>query len=672
MLAALFVPLVAVAAGTALSVIGGPRPRVLLPIRAFALAAVVTSVVAHLVPDAMMSRAGVWALLAFAVGLWLPLWLSHLRRDMAERGRHRRIASELGFAAVLLHQVGDGMALGALGTSAISGHQNWDILLGILAHTVPLAAVVTLPFVERGLRAVLLRAALLFAATALGVIGAEALSFLHDDLLPWFSAAIAGTLLHILSHDEPAIARPSGLRAVEVLAMLAGAALPAVLASEHELEVLSVMGELTVSLAPILLLGLAATILLRSRARQPMLAGRHGGEPGIATGFSAALRAPSCACEVTASAQVASAPSPAQLAFLLVAPELHLGTLLATFWLFGAWWAGLRAGLAMITAAIAVWLLRKVTALKPSAAVAPPMGSHWSALSWRDQIAEAFVHAGPWLAAGIVVASWLALALPAGALAVDLHGTATGMWLPFAVAAISVLTYVCAWSATPVAAVLVAKGLTPELAMAGLVIGTITNREVLRALGAELGRGAIATVALMVAVLTAIAGVLLGTGALSSAMWPDAAPLPRLPAPVEFGAAALLLAGSLLSLWRYGLTAWLEPLLADASHHHHHQPEEAEPCRDGCHEPAALESEVGALPRAQASRGNGGHGHGQHGHHGHGHHEHDGHGQHEHGHHEHDGHGHHEHGHHEHGHHEPAPRPHAHHDHEHDARDHHS
>ena len=47
----------------------------------------------------------------------------------------------------------------------------------------------------------------------------------------------------------------------------------------------------------------------------------------------------------------------------------------------------------MITAAIAVWLLRKVTALEPSAAVAPPMGSRWSTLSWRDQIAEAFVHA---------------------------------------------------------------------------------------------------------------------------------------------------------------------------------------------------------------------------------------------------------------------------------------
>ena len=44
MVAALLIPLVAVTLGTALSVIGGSRPRVLLPIRAFALAAVVASV----------------------------------------------------------------------------------------------------------------------------------------------------------------------------------------------------------------------------------------------------------------------------------------------------------------------------------------------------------------------------------------------------------------------------------------------------------------------------------------------------------------------------------------------------------------------------------------------------------------------------------------------------
>lgn len=645
MLAALVVPVVAVSAGTALSVIGGPRPRVLLPIRGFALAAVVTSVVAHLVPEAMMSGAGVWALLAFAIGLWLPLWLGHLRRDMAERGRHRRIASELGFAAVLLHQLGDGVALGALGTSAISGHHNWDILVGIFAHTVPLAAVVTLPFVERGLREVAMRAALLVAASAVGAAGAEWLGGLHEELLPWFSAAVAGTLLHILSHDEPAIDRPASLRLVEVAAMLAGASMPALLSSEHELEVLGAMGQLSLSLAPVLLLGLAATIVLRAFVSQPMLGRPPGGGegPGVLAGLAAALRAPSCACEVTASAQVASRPSRAQLAFLLIAPELHIGTLMITAWLFGGWWAALRAALAVATAWIAVLVLRRLSpAEAPAGAGHEAAPLRWTRLSLRDQIAESFVHAAPWLAAGIVVATWLALSLPAGALVADLHGTTHGLWQPVSTAAIAVLTYVCAWAATPVAAVLVAKGLAPELAIAGLVIGTITNREVLGALGAKLGRGAIWAVAAMVAVLTALGAALLASGMFSSSVWPAVAPQPELPRAVEWAAAALLIAGALLSLWRYGLAAWLEPLLADGSGHHHHQHEEAEPCRDGCHDPLAVEPELvaaGAHPHAP------GHGHG---HHDHAHHDH----------------AHHDHAHHDHAHRDHA-HGHAHHDHDH-------
>ncbi len=585
----LFVPLVAVTAGTALSVIGGPRPRILLPLRGFVLAAVVTSVTAHLVPEAMMSSAGMWALLAFAIGLWLPLWLGHLRRDMAGHGRPRKIASELGFAAVLLHQVGDGVALGVLSHSHDSGRENWDLLLGILAHTVPLAAVVTLPFVERGLRHVVLRAGLLVAASAVGVVGAEWLASLHTDVLPWFSAVVAGTLLHILSHDEPAIGRPAGLRGLEVLAMLAGAILPVLLAHDHKREMLAAMSELTFTLAPILLLGLAATVLLRAVTQPPQL----GGGRGVLAGFRAALRWPSCAREVTATSQVTTRPSRAQLSFLLIAPELHLGTLLVTAWMFGGWWMALRAALAMLTAAAVVVALRRLTPVDDGRGIRgagerpPAMPMQGARLPMRDQIAETFVHAGPWLAAGLVVASWLLLALPPRALAVDLHGTAHSLWLPFVITVIAVLTYGCAWSATPVAAVLVAKGLAPELAIAGLVIGTLTNRAVLRALAERLGRRSVYAVAAMVLLLTALGTTLLAAGALASNVWPEVVLGPELPRALELTAAALLGAGSLLSLWRYGLNAWLEPLLADAASGHRHQRHgETEPGRDGGHEPA--------------------------------------------------------------------------------------
>jgi uncharacterized membrane protein YraQ (UPF0718 family) len=615
MVAVLLIPLVAVTLGAVLSVIGGTRPRVLLPIRAFALAAVVTAVSIHLVPEAL-ATAGPWSLLAFAFGLWLPLWLGHLRRDMAERGRHRRIASELGFVAVLLHQVGDGVALGALGTSAGDARANWDVLVGIFAHTVPLAAVVTLPFAARGLRSVAVRAAVLIAATIVGVLGTGALAAVHAEILPWLSAGVAGTLLHILAHDEPALARPAGLRRVEVAALLAGAALPALLAHEEERVILAQLGASLLELAPVLALGLGATVLLR--ARLPDATGAKLRSRGVLRGFVAALRSPSCACEVTAHAGAGPAPTRSQLAFLLSAPELHVGTLLLTGWLFGGWWALARALAAMAVAAAAVALMGRAA---PTVALGPaPPGDDvatWTRLSLRDQLAETFVHAGPWLAAGLVVATWLA-ALPAGALL----GADPGRWdgaggallLPSLVTAIATLTYVCAWAATPVAAVLVGHGLPPYLAILGLLLGTITNREVVRVLTARLGRRAVLALALVVVVLTATATLALRSGALHPGLWPGALTGWQLPRALQWLGAALLVGGTLLSLWRYGLTAWLEPLLADASGHRHHQHDEAAPCQDGCHDVAApadglATQRAGAQGRGQVHRHDHHHGH---------------------------------------------------------------
>lgn len=591
MVAALLIPLVAVTLGTALSVIGGSRPRVLLPIRAFALAAVVASVSLHLVPEAL-AAVGAWVLIAFAAGLWLPLWLGHLRRDLAERGRHRQVASELGFAAVLVHQVGDGVALGALGTSAGTAGANWDLLIGILAHTVPLAAVVTLPFVDRGLRSVAVRAGLLVAASGVGVIGAEALSALSSELLPWFSALVAGTLLHILAHDEPAIARPAGARWIEVGATLAGVALPAVLAHDAEAGLLSTLADLALPLAPALALGFAVTLVLRAGA------GARSTRLGALGGFVDALREPSCACEVHASSE--RAPSRAELVFLLSAPELHVGTLVATAWLFGGRWTAVRVGAAMLVAFVAAHLMRG-DARAPRAPIATR--APWSSLPVRDQLAETFVHAGPWLVAGLVVAAWLAAALPPAWLA-PAQGA---LWLPAAVVAIAALTYVCAWAATPVAAVLVAKGLAPGLAVLGLIAGTVSNRDVVRALTARLGARAYLALGAVIAALTAAAtlaaaqGVYLGEG-WSAAGW-------RAPRWLEWACAGALLAGALLSLWRYGLTAWLEPLLSDARGHQHHQHADEAPCQDGCHDAPLAEE-----PRAH------GHEHHGHAHHGHAHH----------------------------------------------------
>ena len=53
MLVALAVPLVAVALGTLLALAGGASPRILVPVRSFALAAVLVAVLTHLLPEAI-------------------------------------------------------------------------------------------------------------------------------------------------------------------------------------------------------------------------------------------------------------------------------------------------------------------------------------------------------------------------------------------------------------------------------------------------------------------------------------------------------------------------------------------------------------------------------------------------------------------------------------------
>lgn len=597
MLAALLVPLVAVTIGTSLARLGGAQPGILLPIRAFALAAVVTAVSLHLLPEAL-AGAGLGVLAAFAAGLWLPMALAR-SRGARDRLRHRRLASELSFLAVLAHQVSDGLALGALGSGLHAGHSHWDVLLGIAAHTVPLAAVVTLPFAS-STRQLIWRAGLLIAASALGVLGADWLSALHYDAMPWLSATVAGTLLHLLAHDEPPLARPDTLRLFEVGAVIFGAALPVALSSEHSLPALAALTEAATAAAPALLVGLIGALLLPHLAAswpQPRSA--------LLAGWLDALRAPACSCQLEELAGKRPAPASRRVvAYSTAAPELHPGTLLLTAWLFGPAWAALRLALGLALSALLAGLARTTNEATPAPAAAP--------VPWSERLAETLVHVGPWLAAGLVITAWLTSSSLAPALAA-LDASLGPYGLAVVIVTISVVAYVCAWAATPVAAALLAAGVSPALAVAALVLGSLGNRRVLAALRPGLRRGGL---------LVALAGAL-GVALLATALapyLPVLSALPRAPRALEVATALILAAAALYSLWRHGLTAWLEPLLA--SGHHHHQHEETEPCGDGCHHDfamaPALEPEAHHDDGHEPAQGHGHH-HDHGAHHGHDH-----------------------------------------------------
>ncbi|HPH66426.1 MAG TPA: hypothetical protein PLF40_11795, partial [Kofleriaceae bacterium] len=71
MVISLLATLASVVAGVLLTLAGAARPNVLLPLRSFAMAALLASVLMHLLPDAI-AGAGGWTLLAFVGGIVLP------------------------------------------------------------------------------------------------------------------------------------------------------------------------------------------------------------------------------------------------------------------------------------------------------------------------------------------------------------------------------------------------------------------------------------------------------------------------------------------------------------------------------------------------------------------------------------------------------------------------
>jgi uncharacterized membrane protein YraQ (UPF0718 family) len=569
---AIAVPLVAVAAGTLLALAGGARPRVLVPVRSFALAAVLVAVIAHLLPGAI-EAGGPWTLAVFAAGVAAPQLLGRLGKQ------HARVVTELGFVGVVLHQIGDGLVLGAL-----SDH--WDVVIAIGAHTVPLAAAVTLGIVAiRGRRAAVGRAAVLAAATIVGVVLASSGSpMIATEVSPWVNAAVAGLLVHLLSHDLPTPPRTGTEPLIEVLAIAAGVAVPLLAAHDHGgvAETLTVgLRELVCSLAIPLAIGLVAAIALEhagARLRARLLA-RGSAVHGVA----AAATAATCSCRVVPATRGAADHSrPAAIvAFLLAAPELGIDTLLVGGQLLGAPGTLIRLG-----AAVAIALLAGVVAARLAAGDHDAEHAHdhahdhppAPARSLLRTTDEVIIHSGPWLVLGIVASVLVGVAIPAGALA---GSTALAIALAIVLA---FPAYVCAAAATPLAAMLILRGLPPGAAIAGLLLGAATNRAGLALIARQYGTAAAAAatgIALVVAIATGIAiqhglGDVVGPRAPTAFGFPDTGPLVT-------AALIVLAAAGLRGLWRYGLAAWLEPLHGGGEHHHHQHPEGA-PCEAGCHD----------------------------------------------------------------------------------------
>ncbi|MFO0616488.1 MAG: hypothetical protein U0414_28100 [Polyangiaceae bacterium] len=173
MFLACLIAVASVLLGAALGLSRKAGPDVLGPVRTFAFAAAATVVVAVFVPESMETL-GAFALVPLVVGFFAPHVLERAMSRTSKRARSKGAALEVGYVGLVVHQLGDGLGMGSFTGPSHASHSHVDIFLAVGGHTVPIAALVVLAFVQQKGRGVALQRALgLAVAVVVGVVVAR-------------------------------------------------------------------------------------------------------------------------------------------------------------------------------------------------------------------------------------------------------------------------------------------------------------------------------------------------------------------------------------------------------------------------------------------------------------------------------------------------------------------
>ena len=250
---------------------------------------------------------------------------------------------------------------------------------------------------------------------------------------------------------------------------------------------------------------------------------RHLGRSGFAGVVKAALFGiplPLCSCSVipvAASIRKQGASRGAFTSFLISTPETGVDSFAISYALLGPFLAIARPVAAFVTAIVAGMLVGADDADNKDSQLAAPHdccsatssdsaktvpGKFVTAI--RYGLVDMIVDLAPWLVIGFALAGLASALIPAGFF--EEH-VGTGLPAMLLMLVVGLPMYVCATSSTPIAAALIARGLSPGAALVFLLAGPATNLATMVVVSRDLGRRGLAIYLITIAVVAVISGI---------------------------------------------------------------------------------------------------------------------------------------------------------------------
>jgi uncharacterized membrane protein YraQ (UPF0718 family) len=279
-------------------------------------------------------------------------------------------------------------------------------------------------------------------------------------------------------------------------------------------ETITILNESSVYLLlGFLLAGVLHVVLSRYPQITALFTGK--GQRGVYMSALLGLPMPLCSCGVLPAAMTLrrkGASKGATASFLISVPETDIVSILLTFALLGGTMALYRPAAALLTAVAAGLLINMLDrrihekhmaehhaggettcgchhdAQKPDRLMSSTEGPWWKR-ALRYGFVEIFDDIVAQLFLGMVIAGVLMAWLPGVEIVSRMEGT---FWSYLLMLVIGVPVYVCAVASTPVAAGLIAGGLSPGAAMVFLLAGPATNIASLFVLRGEFGKRVLA------------------------------------------------------------------------------------------------------------------------------------------------------------------------------------